>query len=76
MIDSPIIKKNTMKSNVGKTDKVIRILLGIIIAALGVYFKSWWGLVALIPLVTAFAGFCPLWGIFGINTHSKKVEVK
>ena len=31
-----------MKSNVGKPDKNIRIVLGIIIVAAGVYFKSWW----------------------------------
>ena len=29
-----------MKSNIGNTDKSIRIILGIIIAAAGVYFKS------------------------------------
>jgi hypothetical protein len=59
-----------MKSNVGKTDKAIRIVLGIIIAAAGIYFKSWWGLVALIPLITGFTGFCPLYKIVGLNSRS------
>ncbi|MDE3211684.1 MAG: DUF2892 domain-containing protein, partial [Bacteroidota bacterium] len=31
-----------MKSNVGKTDKTVRIILGIIIAALGYYYHTWW----------------------------------
>jgi len=57
-----------MKSNVGKPDKNIRIVLGIIIVAAGVYFKSWWGIVAIVPLVTAFSGFCPLYRLFWINT--------
>lgn len=64
-----------MKYNVGKTDRNIRIVLGIIIAVAGVYFKSWWGIVAIVPLVTAFIGFCPLYPVFGINTGKTKIEV-
>lgn len=61
-----------MKHNVGNVDRWIRIVLGIIIAALGWYFKTWWGLVALIPLVTAFVSFCPIYPIFGLSTAKKK----
>jgi len=57
-----------MKQNVGNPDKIIRIILAIIIAALGFYYKNWWGLVALIPLITAFMGFCPLYPLFKIST--------
>ena len=63
-----------MKSNIGKTDKAIRIILGIIIAAAGIYFKSWWGLVALIPLITAFTGFCPLYKIIGLSSSSAEAN--
>ncbi len=61
-----------MKHNVGKADKIIRIILAIIIAGLGYYYQSWWGLVAIIPLATAFMNFCPLYPIFGISTCKKK----
>ena len=61
-----------MKHNVGKADKVIRIILGIIIGIVGYYYKSWWGLVGIIPLLTAFLNFCPLYPIFGISTCKKK----
>ena len=61
-----------MKQNVGNTDKIIRIILGIVIAALGYYYKSWWGLVALIPFLTAFISFCPLYPLFGINTKKEQ----
>jgi hypothetical protein len=64
-----------MKCNVGKTDKTIRIVLGIVIAAAGFYFKSWWGIVAIVPLVTAFTGFCPLYSLLGINTCKTKLRV-
>jgi len=57
-----------MKTNVGRPDAIIRVLLGILIAGLGVYYSSWWGLLAVIPLVTAFTGFCPLYALLGIST--------
>ena len=63
-----------MKSNVGKSDKVVRIVLGIIIAALGYYYQTWWGLIALVPILTAFMGFCPIYKIVGINTCSRDVS--
>ncbi|OFY47945.1 MAG: hypothetical protein A2W85_11025 [Bacteroidetes bacterium GWF2_41_31] len=61
-----------MINNVGTVDKVIRILLALVIAALGWYYQTWWGLVALLPLVTAFVGFCPAYFPFKINTAKKK----
>ena len=61
-----------MINNVGTVDKVIRILLALVIAALGWYYQTWWGLVAILPLVTAFVGFCPAYFPFKINTAKKK----
>ncbi len=60
-----------MKCNVGKTDKVIRVIAGLAIGAAGFYFKSWWGLVGFIPLFTALIGWCPLYLPFGIKTCKK-----
>jgi hypothetical protein len=57
-----------MKCNVGKTDKIIRVVLGVIIAAIGIYYQSWWGLLSIIPIGTAISGFCGLYKPFGINT--------
>ena len=57
-----------MKCNVGRTDKVIRIALGIIIAVLGIACKSWWGLLAIIPLGTALTGRCMIYLPCGIST--------
>jgi predicted RND superfamily exporter protein len=61
-----------MKQNVGSTDKIIRIILGILIAALGYYYRSWWGLIALVPLLTAFISFCPIYPILGLSTKKEK----
>ncbi len=65
-----------MKTNVGKQDKTIRIILGLLIAAGGIYYQSWWGLLAIIPFVTAFSGFCPLYSVLGIQTCKTSIKVK
>lgn len=57
-----------MKCNVGKTDKIIRIIAGLAIGAIGFYFKSWWGLVGIVPIFTALISWCPLYVPFKLNT--------
>ncbi|MFC0775098.1 YgaP family membrane protein [Terrimonas alba] len=64
-----------MKCNVGKTDRTIRLIIAIAIGAAGLYFKSWWGLVAILPLITSYAGFCPLYSLLGISTCHPKINV-
>jgi hypothetical protein len=60
-----------MIKNVGSADRNIRIVLGIAIIIIGVAMQSWWGLVGLVPLLTAGLNFCPLYSIFGISTNKK-----
>lgn len=60
-----------MKKNIGKTDKIIRIVLGILIGAAGLYFESWLGLIGVIPIATALVSRCGLYVPFGINTCKK-----
>jgi len=57
-----------MKANVGGPDRIFRIVLGIVILGVGWYFKSWWGLIGLIPLVTGLVGWCPLYCPFHAST--------
>ncbi|MBN2722346.1 MAG: DUF2892 domain-containing protein [Campylobacterales bacterium] len=54
--------------NIGKVDKIIRLVLGAVIIFWGVMNNSWFGAIGLIPLGTALMGWCPLYSIFGINT--------
>jgi len=63
-----------MKKNVGNADRYLRIFLGIIIAILGIVFQSWWGLLAILPIGTAFMRFCPAYMPFGISTMKSKEE--
>lgn len=57
-----------MKRNIGKTDRIIRVLIGFIVIAVGAYFKSWWGAIGLLPILTAALGWCPPYALFGIST--------
>lgn len=65
-----------MRYNVGNIERVIRILLGTIILAAGFYYESFWGLVAIVPLVSGIVGFCPLYGVFGLSTCSRADKSK
>ena len=57
-----------MKKNVGKVDRGIRIGIGLIIIAAGIYFKSWWGLVGIAPILIGLVRFCPLYVPLGISS--------
>ncbi|MDP4185853.1 MAG: DUF2892 domain-containing protein [Bacteroidota bacterium] len=59
-----------MKCNVGKSDKVVRIALGIHFLIVGIYYGSWFGLIGLIPLITGIFSFCPFYTLFNITTDS------
>jgi hypothetical protein len=57
-----------MKSNIGKTDRIARVSIGLIVIAVGVYLKSWWGAIGLVPILTAATSWCGLYTLFGIST--------
>ena len=63
-----------MKINMGVADRNFRFIVGVVVIALGVYFKSWWGAIGIIPLITATTRVCPLYLPFGISTHKVKEE--
>jgi Na+(H+)/acetate symporter ActP len=66
-----------MKQNMGKTDRVLRTVLAVIVAVL--YFSKQLtglaaivlGLFALVFLVTSLLGFCPLYVPLGISSRRK-----
>ena len=57
-----------MKCNLGKIDRLFRVVLGIIIIAAGSYLKSWWGIIGIIPLLTALVGVCPAYMPLNFST--------
>ncbi|MFN0038942.1 MAG: DUF2892 domain-containing protein [Burkholderiales bacterium] len=60
-----------MKQNVGNTDRIVRIAVGI--ALLGAVFLGdsnarWLGLIGLVPLVTGLIRWCPAYALLGTDT--------
>lgn len=57
-----------MKCNVGKTEQIVRIVIGVGIVLLGVSYKSWWGIIGLVPIITGTIRYCPASDVLGIST--------
>lgn len=57
-----------MKCNVGKTDRVFRIVLGLIIILAGFYYQNWWGAVGIVPIFSGLIRWCPAYIPFGFST--------
>lgn len=61
-----------MEANVGQTDRIVRIVAGLgLLSLIFVGPQTWWGLVGIVPLATAFINFCPAYKLLGVNTLGK-----
>jgi hypothetical protein len=66
-----------LKQNEGKTDRMIRVVLGVILLGLSIFSLTGTtqivaGVAGVIALVTGAIGFCGLYKILGISTLEKK----
>jgi len=59
-----------IKKNIGQTDRIIRIIVGLLIIGVGIKFGTWWGVVGAVPILTALIGWCPPYDLLGFNTCS------
>ncbi|MEO5695099.1 MAG: DUF2892 domain-containing protein [Usitatibacter sp.] len=60
-----------MQKNVGTIDRVVRVLLGLGLLSLLFLLEGnarWFGLIGIVPLLTATFGYCPPYSMLGINT--------
>ena len=60
-----------MTCNVGKADRIVRIVAGVAILGAGVALQSWWGLIGIVPLLTGILRWCPAYVPVGISTVGK-----
>jgi hypothetical protein len=59
----------------GKVDRIVRAALGIGLISLAfVGPQTPWGWIGVVPLLTAFVGWCPAYLPFGISTCSKEQD--
>lgn len=63
-----------MKTNIGTADRVVRAIVGIVIIGWGIRDQSWWGLIGLLPLLTAVVRFCPAYVPWGFSTCPNEKE--
>ncbi len=64
-----------MTRNVGSVDRALRAILGIgliVWALMGTGQYAWLGWIGVVPLLTAVVGWCPPYGLLGINTCDVK----
>lgn len=62
-----------MKVNEGAIDRVLRVLVGAGVLSLAfVGPQTPWAYLGLIPLITGFVGFCPVYAVLGLNTCPAK----
>lgn len=64
--------EGNMKCNVGKAEKIVRSILGLIILGIGIAYMSWWGALGAVLLITAAIGWCPINRVLGIDTCKEK----
>lgn len=61
-----------LKHNLGSTDRLFRIILGIGLIGGGVFLQGTTGIVmgvvGLVPLLTGLVGNCPAYSLFKVNT--------
>ncbi len=60
-----------MKTNIGSLDRILRIIIGLALLGAGLAVHSWWGLVGLVPLLTAAVRFCPAYLPLGLSTCTR-----
>ena len=60
------------KTNVGSTDRILRIMLGIgLLSLVFIGPKTPLGWIGLVPLLTGLMSTCPLYSIIGWNSRNK-----
>lgn len=65
-----------MKQNMGYKDKAVRIVVGLLVVLWFVPQGHMWGLIGLVPIVTAGLGFCPIYPLLGMDTCKDGFEGK
>ncbi len=59
-----------MQANVGGIDRTLRIMIGSLLLLVSMTSNAigLWGVLGMIPIVSGFMRFCPLYNIIGVST--------
>jgi hypothetical protein len=58
-----------MKPNIGRTERIVRVVIGVGVLSLAVVGpRASWAYVGILPLLTGLVGWCPPYALLGIST--------
>jgi hypothetical protein len=60
-----------MKCNIGKTDRLVRVVVGLTVIIFGIIYGPMWVVLGAALLLTAVFQFCPIYVPLGISTVGK-----
>jgi hypothetical protein len=67
-----------MLQNTGIVDRIVRFAIGVGLMGFAYYYRdlpySYLGWLGIVPLVTALAGYCPLYSALGVRTDGKAIH--
>ncbi|WP_199535494.1 DUF2892 domain-containing protein [Rhodohalobacter sp. SW132] len=63
-----------IKKNVGFSDALLRVVLGMIILFAGLWYDSLWGFLGLIFIASGALSFCPVYRVMNIETCTPNLE--
>lgn len=61
--------ENTMTSNMGLIDKILRVVLGIALIVWALRGGPVWAWIGVVPLATGLVGWCPLYRLIGFSSR-------
>lgn len=61
-----------MQCNIGKTDRSLRIIAGLVMIGAGLMSQQWWGAIGLVPLLTGILRWCPAYMPLKLSTCKKQ----
>ncbi|MCK9257585.1 MAG: DUF2892 domain-containing protein [Sulfurospirillaceae bacterium] len=53
-----------MRQNIGEMDRKVRLIIGVLLLVWGLISQNWFGLIGIVPIVTAVFRYCPLYSLF------------
>lgn len=60
--------KIIMKTNVGSYDCAVRFVAGCVLLILANHSLGWWGLIGIVPILSAIFRFCFIYSLFHLDT--------
>ena len=65
-----------MTMNIGMIDRAVRVVIGVALLWYALFAAqsgfNWIGWIGVVPLLTALAGYCPLYSLIGVSTCPAK----